>query len=57
MDHFEQILSHPYITTPIAVAASINPWIVDGLPVVLQVLGVVFLVAQIFYIIKNKGKK
>lgn len=56
-DQLEQVLSHPYITTPIAIAASINPWIVDGLPVILQVLGIVFLVAQIFYIFKNKGKK
>jgi len=57
MQTLNDVFSHPYITTPIATAAAINPWITDGLPVALQVLGVIFLVIQIFYIIKNKGKK
>lgn len=53
----EEILSHPYWTTPVALGAVVNPWVVDGLPIALQALGAAFLVIQIFYIIKNKGKK
>lgn len=57
MQHLNDVLSHPYITTPFATLAVINPLIVEGMPIILQVLGGVFLVIQIFYIIKNKGKK
>ena len=55
------ILSHPYIATPVAVAAVVNPWWVDllgtALPLGLQVLGGIFLILQIYSIFKNKGKR
>lgn len=61
MHNINEILSHPYITTPVATVAVVNPLLVDylntGLPIALQILGGIFLVIQIFYIIKNKGKK
>lgn len=53
----EELFSHPYLTTPVAMGAVVNPWITDGLPVVLQALGGIFLIMQIYYLFKNKGKK
>lgn len=54
---WEDLFSHPYIGTPIASAAVVHPWLTDGLPIVLQVLGGIFLLMQIYYLFKNKGKK
>ncbi len=51
------LFSHPYLTTPVAAAAVVNPMLTDGLPVLLQVLGGIFLLMQIYYLFKNKGKK
>ena len=57
----QDILSHPYLGTPVAIAALVNPLWVDilgtALPLGLQILGGVFLILQIYYIFKNKGKK
>lgn len=56
-----QLFSHPFVGTPVAIAAVANPYwmdhITNGLPIVLQILGGIFLVMQIFYLYKNKGKK
>lgn len=61
MHSMNDILSHPYLGTPVALAAVVNPWWVDiigiAMPIVLQVLGAAFLTLQVYYIIKNKGKE
>ena len=60
-DSIQELFSHPYIGTPIAIAATVGPWWMEymnsGFTVLLQILGGVFLVMQIYYLYKNKGKK
>lgn len=56
-EQWNELLSHPYVTTPIAFGAAINPWIVEGMPILLQIAGILFICIQVYYIIKNKGKK
>lgn len=58
------MFSHPYIGTPLAAVAALNPLWENALSaespvlsVTLQVLGVIFLAAQIYFLFKNKGKK
>ena len=56
----QEFFSHPWFSTPIAVAATVNPWWMNpdmALSRGLQVLGGVYLVMQIYYLFKNKGKK
>lgn len=56
-NQFSELFSHPYLTTPFAIAAAINPLITASLPIVVQILGGIFLIMQIYYLFKNKGKK
>lgn len=59
-DQLSVLFSHPYISSPIAAAAALNPWWMD-LDTVLSrtaaILGIVYLVITIYYALKNRGKK
>ena len=59
-DQFSELFSHPYITSPIAAAAALNPWWMDFDTVLSRtaaVLGIIYLGITIYYALKNKGKK
>lgn len=57
----QEILQHPWLSVPVAGAAVVNPLWVEHLSNVtslgVQVLGGIYLVVQIYYLFKNKGKK